>query len=842
MRYWEKLKSYFLDGYEVFSLEIQHKIEYLFYFNSFAIGGLFIYYITRIFNPAGYFIMAGDFCLFLFVAISLTAIRLKKIYAVTFSVIFIPIAVLFYNVLRFYAIDQEISQTSMFSSLSFLMFGLLYLALFSLRVNQLIFFTLIAAATLILNCFFLINGPFGFKANDSAIYNLVGALIELGAGYLIAVMILRLNTRLLKTTEKRLLQSREQYSALFSNIIDAFGLVKIITDDLGRPVDIMILEVNKAGEELLKLSRDEVVFRKVSEILNLNVNDSKNWIGDVSNVAFTGNEIHKTVYSKYFKKWFNVQIFSPELNYCAMLFRDITTKVESDHALKRIQERNMALLEAIPYTILVCDKDGLIITYKRAPVKLIENESVFETGSYISQATLPAELIGQLMESIGEVFLSNKLKTLVLDIPTGSRIIYAETRLLPLGNNEVLILFRDLTRRILSEKALIIEKEKAEESDRLKMAFLSNMSHEIRTPMNAIIGFSELLGFSDIDDKERADFIYQIQSNGALLLNLINDILDLSKIEAGELEMHYSNFDINKILQDIYLNFENEKIVKDKSGIIILLDKQADIKTITVNADEYRFKQIWFNLMGNALKFTTTGTITLGYKLNDNEIVFFVKDTGIGIPKNKQELVFHRFRQVDDSSTRTFGGAGLGLAISRNLVEAMGERIWVESNENMGTTFYFTLPLKAATISYTDNSLSSPSRIQYDWKGKSILIIEGESSNYVVIQHLLSKTGVNIEWASNKQIVLTMCDSHKPDLVIFDADITVIPDGNTVIPDENIEAVLKKRYSRLTIIALKSSETKMNGQLLPDYIDYFIEKPIKTHTLLETINKYLVVE
>ena len=437
------------------------------------------------------------------------------------------------------------------------------------------------------------------------------------------------------------------------------------------------------------------------------------------------------------------------------------------------------------------------------------------------------------MESIEDVLKSNILKTMVLEIPTESRIIYAETRLVPLGDNEVLILFRDLTRRILSEKALLIEKEKAEESDRLKMAFLSNMSHEIRTPMNAIIGFSELLGFPDVDDKERADFIYQIQSNGALLLNLINDILDLSKIEAGELEMHYSNFDINKILQDIYINFENEKIVRNKSEIKIILERQTDIKTISIKADEYRFKQVWFNLMGNALKFTSSGTITFGYKLNESDILFFVKDTGIGIPKDKQELIFHRFRQVDDTNTRTFGGAGLGLTISRNLVEAMGGRIWVETNDQVGTIFYFTLPLNDATIGYSDNSSSLPSKNMHDWKGKSILMIEGETSNYVVIQHLLSKTGVNMEWASTNQLVLSMCKSHKPDLVIFDSAILLNLDGN-------IEADLKKRYPNLPIIALKSGDAKMDDQLIPEYIDDFIEKPIKTKVLLETIDKYLV--
>ena len=279
MNYWEKIKSYFLDGYEGFSLEIQqHKIEYLFYFNLFAIGGLTIYFITRIFSPGNYYILTGDFCLFLFVSVSLITIRLKKIYAITYAVIFIPISILFYNVLQYYAYDQEIGIASIFATLSFLMFGLLYLSIFSVKINQLIFFTLISAATLILNCFFIINGPYGFRIADSAIFALIGALIELAAGYLVASMILGLNSRLLKTSEKRLLQSREQYSALFSNIMDAFGLVKIIKDDLGHPVDIMILEINKASESFLNLSRDEVVFKKFTEILKSDLLDYESWM------------------------------------------------------------------------------------------------------------------------------------------------------------------------------------------------------------------------------------------------------------------------------------------------------------------------------------------------------------------------------------------------------------------------------------------------------------------------------------------------------------------------------------------------------------------------------------
>ena len=342
-----------------------------------------------------------------------------------------------------------------------------------------------------------------------------------------------------------------------------------------------------------------------------------------------------------------------------------------------------------------------------------------------------------------------------------------------------------------------------------------------------------MLGLEDVDDKERDSFIYQIQSNGALLLNLINDILDLSKIEAGELEMHYSKFDVKKILQDIYLNFENEKVIRNKSKIKIILDIQAGIKSLLVNADEYRFKQILFNLMGNALKFTSDGVITLGYKLTENELLFFVKDTGIGIPKEKQDLIFHRFRQVEDSNTRTFGGAGLGLTISRNLIEAMDGRIWVEQNEPKGSAFYFTLPLNDASISYTNNTLVPLTRNLFDWKGKIILIVDTETSNYVVIQHLLSKTGVSMEWASNNQIVLSMCQIRKPDLVIIDKDFS----DQT---EEKIEEELKRRYPKLPIIALKTDGGQFPVHLLDKAIDEYIHKPIKTRIFLETINKHLV--
>lgn len=247
-----------------------------------------------------------------------------------------------------------------------------------------------------------------------------------------------------------------------------------------------------------------------------------------------------------------------------------------------------------------------------------------------------------------------------------------------------------INERKQAEIDLIAAKEKAEESDRLKSAFLANMSHEIRTPLNSIIGFSELLQDTQYEEKDKGEFINLIIKNGEILLGIINDILDISKIQSGELKIKQKSMPINKFLMDIIKEYSLKFQYKEVEFRFISPDTTNEVSVL---CDPERLLQVVNNLLSNAVKFTAQGYIQISYQLTPGYVQFQVKDTGIGIAPENHVNIFDRFRQVENSSTRKYGGNGLGLAISRKLIELMGGQIWVESLQGVGSSFYFTLPL-----------------------------------------------------------------------------------------------------------------------------------------------------
>jgi len=238
------------------------------------------------------------------------------------------------------------------------------------------------------------------------------------------------------------------------------------------------------------------------------------------------------------------------------------------------------------------------------------------------------------------------------------------------------------------EGKLIDEQKRATESDRLKSAFLANMSHEIRTPMNAIIGFSELLEDESQDLEDRAIFIKLIQKNGEMLLNLINDIIDISKIEANLLTVKKRPVKLSRFLDEINIHYNESVLSKKEKNIEFTLNNEVDSESIILT-DEHRLKQILDNLIGNAIKFTSFGSVSLNVKRDGNFIHFSITDTGIGIPYDQQTTIFERFMQSEQAYKMNFGGTGLGLAISRNLIELLGGTIKVESELGKGSRFYF---------------------------------------------------------------------------------------------------------------------------------------------------------
>ena len=276
------------------------------------------------------------------------------------------------------------------------------------------------------------------------------------------------------------------------------------------------------------------------------------------------------------------------------------------------------------------------------------------------------------------------------------------------GSKHYQVINQDITEQRNLTDELIISKEKAEESDRLKSAFLANMSHEIRTPMNGILGFTELLKEPDLTGENQQLYIEIIEKSGLRLLNIINDIIGISRIESGELELNLTETNINELISYNYNTFRSELEIRNIhfEAIKALQDMDAFIKT-----DREKLNSILINLIKNAIKFTHSGSIAFGYQVRSldqgmgnklsvpEELVFFVKDTGIGIALDKQKHIFERFRQGNENLTRSYEGAGLGLSITKSYVEFMGGKIWVESEVYKGSTFYFTIPMHSIKIS-----------------------------------------------------------------------------------------------------------------------------------------------
>ncbi len=394
----------------------------------------------------------------------------------------------------------------------------------------------------------------------------------------------------------------------------------------------------------------------------------------------------------------------------------------------------------------------------------------------------------------------------------------------------------DITKSKEAEEQIKKAKEKAEESDRLKTTFLANMSHEIRTPMNAIVGLSRLLVDTGISLEERKSFTGIINENSQTLLKLIEDIIDISKIEAGQISINKSECQLNQLLDEILNTFKSQIEKQEGKRIRLSAHKGLDNTRATIITDPHRLRQILFNLIGNSCKFTDKGSVDYGYELSDSgKLKFYVKDTGIGISKDKTEIIFNRFRQAEDSTTRNYGGAGLGLTISKSLVEILGGEIWVNSIPGEGTIFYFTLPYqRAATKKPAGKVVQISKGKELSFKEKTILVAEDIEANYRLIEALLKKTDATVLWARDGEETIEMCRrKNNIDLVLLDINMPGI---------NGYEALVEIKKLKTSLPVIMQTAYAMPGEeerFIKAGCDGYITKPINSDVFLNTIRKCL---
>ncbi len=666
--------------------------------------------------------------------------------------------------------------------------------------------------------------------------------------------------------QKSLIESEERFKEIFNNAADFMILFKL--NKKNQPT---VNDANIAALSALNYKIEELKGKKVSEIF---IGKNKSEYFKFSVKLIQGKRV--SFKSAHIKK--DGSIFPAEISakiikignqkYVHTVSRDISERLKAEEKIKKSEEKYRLLFELLPYGGEIIDTKGVITDISPGTAKILNYTKEELTGKHLSEIIHPEDLL-QFKEKF-PLLLQGKIQTAEIKMlkKDGSEVTVIRTGQ-PIKNAKgkvefILTLSVDITDRIKAEEKLLaknneieaqneeyaalneellesgrklkglneellIAKEKAEESNRLKSAFLSNMSHEIRTPMNGILGFTQLLANPNISEEKKKEYIKIIVNSGNHLLNIINDIIDISKLDAGEFKILKAPVNITDLLKEQYTFFYSYKTGKQKHHVELILNIPKTKKETVIFSDETRLKQILSNLINNAVKFTEEGTIEFGYKIEQTQIVFFVKDTGIGISKDKLSDIFERFSQASENTEKLYGGTGLGLSISKACTQLLGGKIWVISELNKGSEFYFSIPYKKAK----DYKQNSPVNTDLNLEGKKLLIVEDDPVNFAYFVEILDEFKPDIHHVNTAVKAIEIVKDIDFDLILMDIQLPG-KDGNFATSE------IKKMFPDLPIIAQSAYAFENEKQISFNAgCDGYITKPIKKDELVTILGKYI---
>lgn len=393
----------------------------------------------------------------------------------------------------------------------------------------------------------------------------------------------------------------------------------------------------------------------------------------------------------------------------------------------------------------------------------------------------------------------------------------------------------DISERIRYIKELRKEKAKAEESDKLKSAFLANMSHEIRTPMNAIIGFSEMLKDPELSLADRDEFISIINTNSESLLKLIEEIVDIAKIESGHISIKMADTNLHKMASELQLSIKEIKEQNLRQNVKLINLNENDLVDEIIVTDQQRLRQVLHNLLTNAVKFTNEGFIRYGFTISPdkNEVIFSVQDSGIGIPQEKQKIIFERFRKANDNQERLYSGIGLGLYITKTILKMLKGKIWMDSTPEAGSNFYFSIPYEPSSpksfIEITD-----PIQDQINISGLKILVAEDMESNFKLIKAILKSYNMQVFWVQNGiEAVDFFLKNNSADLILMDVGMPIM---------NGYEATQQIKLIRSEIPIIIQTAHAMTGEkekCLDIGADDYISKPLNQADLIHKIKQLM---